>query len=105
METSNATTARFDSIIAQPVKVMDRVVALRNRSGSDVDESGTADKINVSQEALLITEALRGAQNAPDIRQEKIDAIRAQLEAGTYNIDNRQLAMNLIREEAQLFTL
>lgn len=105
METSNATTARFDSIIAQPVKVMDRVVGLRNRSGSDVDESGTADKINVSQEALLITEALRGAQNAPDIRQEKIDAIRAQLEAGTYNIDNRQLAMNLIREEAQLFTL
>lgn len=55
------------------------------------------------RESVLLTEALRGAQDAPDFRENKVAAIKAQIAAGTYAMDNLELAEALLRENPGLF--
>ena len=61
------------------------------------------DTVTVSQEALLLTEARRTAQNTPDVRTDKVESLRIQVANGTYKPDSRLIAENLIREEPWLF--
>lgn len=51
----------------------------------------------------LLTQALSVAHNTPDIRKEKIEAIRAQIANGVYEIDALHIAEALIRENPTLF--
>lgn len=61
------------------------------------------DVVNMSDEALLLTEALRGAQNAPDIREDKVARLKAAIESGTYDVNARLIAEKLASEETSLF--
>lgn len=67
------------------------------------ENPGDKDRVNMSNEALLLTEALRGAQNAPDIREDKVAELKAAIEGGTYNINARLIAERLASEETSLF--
>lgn len=69
-----------------------------------VVKSAPSDAIADSHHALLLTEALHTAQNALDIRDEKVARLRARIDAGLYEIDNHQLACDILREEAELFS-
>jgi flagellar biosynthesis anti-sigma factor FlgM len=40
---------------------------------------------------------------ADDMRQERVDALKAQVADGTYLIDNERIAVKLLQEEADLF--
>jgi negative regulator of flagellin synthesis FlgM len=66
-------------------------------------QSAQGDRISVSPEARLRTEAYAAAMNAPELRRAKVDAVKAQLEAGEYRIDSRVVAEKLLREEPGLF--
>lgn len=72
------------------VKFFDETNAMENAQDSD-------------HASLLLTEALNAAYNAPDIRQDRVEAIRAQIANGTYEIDSERLAESLIRENPNLF--
>ncbi|MBQ9405623.1 MAG: flagellar biosynthesis anti-sigma factor FlgM [Desulfovibrio sp.] len=61
------------------------------------------DTVTVSQDALLLTEARRTAQNTPDVRADKVASLRIQVANGTYKPDSRLIAENLVREEPWLF--
>ncbi|MBO4300891.1 MAG: flagellar biosynthesis anti-sigma factor FlgM [Desulfovibrio sp.] len=61
------------------------------------------DRVTVSQDALLLTEARRTAQNTPDVRTDKVESLRIQVANGTYKPDSRLIAENLVREESWLF--
>lgn len=63
------------------------------------------DSISVSKDAMLLSEAHRAAQTAPDVRADKVEALRMQVADGTYKVDSRLIAANLLREEPGLFTL
>ena len=84
-----------------------RVQFERTTAPARAAESGTrtgqnapaGDKVSVSQDALLRTEALRTALAAPDIRQEKVDALREKVASGDYRIDSRKVADKLLRSE------
>lgn len=73
----------------------------RAQRGQESVESG--DTISVSLDALLMTEARRAAQGAPDVRQEKVAALKEQVSNGTYRVDNHRVAASLLREESGLF--
>lgn len=60
------------------------------------------DTVSVSPEALLRAEANKAIGNSPDVRQEKIDAIKDQLNAGTYSVDSKQIAHKLLQDDAFL---
>ena len=78
---------------------------LKNRaSAAQVSTEGSqGDTVSVSQDALLLTEARRTAQNTPDVRAEKVAALRIQVSNGTYKPDSQLIAANLVREEPGLF--
>jgi|GEM_PF-659892 len=63
----------------------------------------TGDKINVSFDGMLRTSAFASAMRAPDVRQEKVDAIKQSLDEGTYVIDNRKIATKLVQDEKAIF--
>lgn len=57
-----------------------------------------------SHRELLLTVALATAHSAPDTRQDRIEAIRAQIANGTYEVNSRRIAESLIRENPGLFS-
>lgn len=62
------------------------------------------DSVSLSHEARLLMEAKREAQAAPDVRQDKIEALRSQVQSGTYQIDSRKIAEHMLIEEPGLFS-
>lgn len=74
-----------------------------NSQSQEIDSSTQGDRVSVSQNAVLLTEARRTAQATPDVRQEKVDALREQVTNGTYQVDTTQLASKLLAEEGGLF--
>ena len=76
---------------------------LKGKAGATASESAQGDTVTVSQDALLLTEARRTAQNTPDVRAEKVEALRIQVSNGTYKPDSQLIAANLVREEPGLF--
>ena len=74
-----------------------------NSAASSTSEGSQGDTVSVSQDALLLTEARRTAQNTPDVRAEKVEALRIQVSNGTYKPDSKLIAANLVREEPGLF--
>lgn len=87
MQLGNATNPQF----TRHIQVLEPELA---HAGAD---EGAAN------EALILTQALRTAQNTPDVRMEKVLAIKASIEAGTYVIDAASIARVLVREEPGLF--
>ena len=77
----------------------------RQRPGTAGEEAGQGDTVSVSQDALLMTEARRAAQSAPDVRAEKVETLRIQVANGTYKPDSRLIASSLVREEPGLFRI
>lgn len=63
------------------------------------------DTVNVSHDALLLTAALRAAQNTPDVRAEKVEALRAQVATGAYKPNLERVALAIASEEAGLFSV
>lgn len=61
------------------------------------------DRISVSTDAMLRTDAYKVATNSPDVRQEKINAIKERVDSGNYKIDNRRIASKLVQSEVALF--
>ena len=53
---------------------------------------------------MLRTEAYRAAMNAPDVRQDKIDALRGRIADGTYRIDSRRIAAGMLGMEKAMLT-
>lgn len=95
----NAIANRLDPAYANSVEQVQR-----ERSGSDSAVSGSkGDTVSVSQDAVLMNQAARTAQNTPDVRTEQVEALRIQVANGTYKPDSRLIAENLIREEPGLF--
>jgi negative regulator of flagellin synthesis FlgM len=84
---------------------LDKSNESRLKTTADSTETSTSqgDTVTVSQDALLLTEARRTAQNAPDVRSEKVEALRTQVANGTYQIDSNRIAASLVQEEPGLF--
>ncbi len=103
----NLTTGVYKSQMDRPdisarTRSADAARAARHQThGSSVSAAG--DKVSVSTDALLRTEAYKAASAAPDVRQDRINEIRERLAAGDYHIDNRLIAARLVESELTLF--
>jgi negative regulator of flagellin synthesis FlgM len=56
------------------------------------------DKVVLSQEAKKVQEAKKLMESIPDIREEKIAKVKAQIENGTYQVEEKKLATKMIKE-------
>lgn len=88
---------------------MDAANSVRNKDGgtqkaaSPTQAQATGDRISVSADAMLRTEAYKVASNTPDIRQEKINSLKERIATGSYQIDNKRIASKLVMSEVALF--
>ena len=78
-------------------------VPAKTAKAKDARPGGEGDTLRLSHEAKLHTAARGAAMQADDVRQERVDALKAQVAEGTYHIDNEKIAAKLIQEEADLF--
>jgi negative regulator of flagellin synthesis FlgM len=56
------------------------------------------DSVSLSPQARLLRAAREALAEVPEIREEKVAAIRAQIEAGTYKVDGEEIAGKMIVE-------
>jgi negative regulator of flagellin synthesis FlgM len=104
MEIQNSRPLLVDPYAASLEKNAETLArATAERADGSASQGQGGDRVSVSQDALLMTEARRAAQNAPDVRADKVEELRVQVANGTYKPDSRLVAENLIREEPGLF--
>jgi negative regulator of flagellin synthesis FlgM len=63
----------------------------------------SADRVTISGDAKLVALAGRAAQDASDVRTDKVASLKAQVEAGTYQPDSRKIAEKMLTMESELF--
>lgn len=56
------------------------------------------DNLQISEQARKIHELIKEAKDLPDIREEKIARIKAEIANNTYNVTPRQLAAKMLTE-------
>lgn len=61
-----------------------------HKPGARVDSQAALEK------QAQVQHALKAVYHSPEVRAEKIEVLRAQIEAGTYQIDRTTLAMKLL---------
>jgi flagellar biosynthesis anti-sigma factor FlgM len=54
------------------------------------------DAVTISDDARSIAAATRAVTNAPDVREDRVSALKAAIAAGTYSVDSRLLASKLV---------
>jgi len=64
-------------------------------------QSSGGDRVSVSDDAKLVAEAAKTAQDSPDTRVERVEALRSQVQAGTYNLDSRRIAQKLVESDLE----
>ena len=79
--------------------------AQRRGRTSNAATSAQGDTVQVSQDGQLLNVARKAAQEAPDVRAEKVEQLRAEIANGTYARDSRMIAAGLVREEAALIKI
>ncbi len=58
-----------------------------------------SDQVNLSQQALDMRVARSALAETPAVRQDRVSAVRAQLESGEYKVDSREVARKLLSGE------
>jgi negative regulator of flagellin synthesis FlgM len=82
----------------------ERVGESRSRPGGSDGARGrtAADRIELSADARQVAALERLAAELPDVRAERLDALRRALADGTYRVDARQVARALLELEDAL---
>lgn len=65
---------------------------------AQVDASQPADQVILSETAEALGAARQALAKVPDVRQEKIDELRRQVQAGTYRPPAEQIADKILAE-------
>jgi negative regulator of flagellin synthesis FlgM len=82
-----------------PIKLVkptdSRTAESRPEGPSPVDRK---DRVSLSPQARELLNAQKALAAIPDVREEKVEAIKARIADGTYRIDSEQIAAKMIRE-------
>jgi negative regulator of flagellin synthesis FlgM len=70
----------------------------KNAAASGVSAPATRqpDAVTISDKARSMVAANKAVSDAPDVREDRVSALKAAIAAGTYSVDSRQLASKLV---------
>jgi len=74
------------------------VAARRSDHGGHAAPGRRADRVQFSNTAMEMSRALQAVTDAPDVREDRIAALRAAIEGGTYQIDPDGIAQGMAAE-------
>jgi negative regulator of flagellin synthesis FlgM len=75
-----------------------------SRDGKSGRAGSTSDTVTLSGNAKLFSQAVRDAQNAPDVRVNRVAELKAQVESGEYQPDSRKIAEKMLLSEIDLLS-
>jgi len=70
----------------------------KDDAAAGAKNAGASDVVALSSTARDLQRAGKALQDVPDVRQEKVDRIRRQIENGTYEIDSVNIARQMLKE-------
>ena len=102
MEIKNSLLKQIDPYRSKIDAKGDAVSGRARNAGEAAPTSALGDRVSLSSSALMHTVAHAAANRAPEVRQEKIDAIKERLANGEYTIDSKNIAKKLLESDALL---
>ncbi len=66
--------------------------------------ASSSDTVNFSDEAKLYATSVRTAQADSGVRADRVAALKAQVQAGTYQIDSKTTAENMLAQDLEIYT-
>jgi negative regulator of flagellin synthesis FlgM len=60
--------------------------------------AGRQDSVSLSDNARALASAREAVQHAPDVREQKVAAIKQRVEDGTYSVPSHMLARKMLKE-------
>jgi len=85
----------------RPEKAARSNEASRTKSSEDIENSSevaASDKVELSSQARDIQRARKVAQDAPEVREDKVEAARRALQSGKLNLNGQDLAEKLLKD-------
>lgn len=58
-----------------------------------------SDEVSVSERAASVQQIVDKISNIPEVRQDRVEALREQIQAGNYNPSSKDIADAILREE------
>lgn len=100
MEIKNSLLRNVDPYRTQLGKQQD---AAKKTSADTQNTAATSgDRVSLSPSARLHTAAHAAVSSAPELRQEKVDALKERVDSGNYTVDSRKVAEKLLQSEGSL---
>lgn len=87
--------------LQQTLKAQAGYAAEPVRRAPSADRTSTTDHAALSEEARLLSHARQALEETPDVREEKVTALRQQVQDGTYQVPMEKLASLLVKRLAQ----
>lgn len=85
---------------AQTREVSQRTTELGGRGSG---KSGSAsERVSLSGDARLLNQLQSTIRQQPEVNQDRVDGIKARIEAGTYHVDPEKLASSFLELESIL---
>ncbi len=66
-------------------------------------EAPKGDQVQLSDSAKMMAQAHGAATEAPEVRADKVAALREQVQNGTYQVDSKKVAEGILKEDMGLF--
>src|SRR5881275_2770905 len=76
-----------------------RATPLEQESQASPNTENKQDKVSVSERAETIERLTARATELPDVRQEKVEAMRERLQSGSYNPSANDIAGAILKDE------
>jgi flagellar biosynthesis anti-sigma factor FlgM len=93
---SNNSMTERNHMTTQTRQASDEVELKANKPGSTSSRSSHAHQVPTPEVPLQVEMALETLRHTPEVRYELVERIRAEIEAGTYRIDNMLIARKLL---------
>jgi negative regulator of flagellin synthesis FlgM len=97
--TGNSRSRNIDQ--STPVPETNRQNVDKNPSTSA--EAAKGENVSLSSQALTLKKVEQDLKNQPEVNKSRVAELKAQIENGTYQIDNQKLAQNMLNLEGTLF--
>lgn len=86
---------------AQKTKKTSDAAAARNTVAPHSVEPSGAEKVRLSQDVRSIQEGVDAARQAPDVRSEKVAALKNSIKNGTYKVDEKAIAEKMLQNSIE----
>ena len=91
--------SKIDDAAVQALQQYQKIDKVQNESNPKVDGSAAPEeKVNLSTKARDVQQIKSALAKLPEIREEKVQELKTQIEAGTYNVSGDKIADKMVGE-------